>query len=278
MQGSPRWREGTVMVTREDLNDDRLAAAEADGVAGLIPTDPGRALRLAIVLLAVLSVVILTVLTPRFAQARTQDAAPTASAAVDAEAFAARAASTDRSATRAALPAETPAADATASDAVEERADALAAVNVAIDAEAERLEAARIFAWPTAGDVTSGWGKRFHPILHYTRLHGGADIGGETGAPIYATADGVVTKAARGHNSGSGNNVRIDHGSLEGHAVETAYLHMNDIEVTVGQHVTKGQRIGTVGSTGLSTAPHLHFSLYLDGVNSDPMIYLSKGR
>nr|WP_269779385.1 M23 family metallopeptidase [Propioniciclava soli] len=119
---------------------------------------------------------------------------------------------------------------------------------------------------------------RLHPILHYTRLHGGADIGGAVGAPIYAVLDGVVTKAASGYNSGSGNNVRIDHGTVDGEALETAYLHMDSFIVAEGETVKRGQLIGYVGNTGLSTAPHLHFSVYVNGVNSDPAPYLARGQ
>ncbi|MFT3875419.1 MAG: M23 family metallopeptidase [Propioniciclava sp.] len=161
--------------------------------------------------------------------------------------------------------------------AAEARQLALSSMTNAIDSESERLSAIKFF-WPTEGSITSPWGPRMHPILHYVRLHGGADIGGAIGAPIYAVADGVVTKAATGHNGGSGNNVRIDHGMIDGEALETGYLHMSSIDVAEGQKVTKGQRIGAVGNTGLSTAPHLHFSVYANGVNSDPAPYLNQGR
>lgn len=157
------------------------------------------------------------------------------------------------------------------------RTQALSSTAEAIDAESERLAAIKFF-WPTEGSIASPWGPRLHPILHYTRLHGGTDIGGALGNPIFAVADGVVTRAATGHNSGSGNNVRIDHGKIDGEALETGYLHMNTIEVAEGTKVKKGQRIGTVGNTGLSTAPHLHLALYVNGVNSDPAPYLNQGR
>lgn len=159
--------------------------------------------------------------------------------------------------------------------AAQSRTELLASTTSAIDAEAERLASIK-FLWPTEGGITSAWGPRLHPILKYTRLHGGADIGGAVGAPIYAVADGVITKAANGYNGGSGNNVRIDHGVIDGEALETAYLHMSSIDVSVGQRVKKGQKIGGVGSTGLSTAPHLHFSVYVQGVNSDPAPYLKQ--
>ncbi len=162
--------------------------------------------------------------------------------------------------------------------ALEERTEALHSTTTAIDAESKRLESIKFF-WPTAGSIGSPWGMRMHPILHYSRLHGGADIGGAIGAPIFAVADGVVTKAADGgYNGGSGTNVRIDHGKMDGEAIETSYLHMSVLDVSVGQKVKKGQRIGAVGNTGLSTAPHLHFSVYVNGVNSDPALYLQQGR
>lgn len=141
-------------------------------------------------------------------------------------------------------------------------------------APAAKTVAAGKLLWPTAGSIGSPWGMRRHPILGYVRMHGGVDIGGASGQPIYAAADGVVTKAAYGYNSGSGNNVRIDHGMLGGKDLETAYLHMLTLKVKVGQQVKRGQLIGTVGSTGLSTAPHLHFSVYVSGVNSNPARYL----
>lgn len=168
-------------------------------------------------------------------------------------------------------------ADAQASVAAQARTETLSSTGTAIDAEAERF-ASMIFFWPTEGEINSPWGMRLHPILRYTRLHGGADIGGAVGAPIYAVADGVVTKAAQGYNGGSGNNVRIDHGTLQGQAIETSYLHMHDISVHEGQKVKKGQQIGSVGNTGLSTAPHLHFSVYVSGANVDPAPFLYAGR
>ena len=161
--------------------------------------------------------------------------------------------------------------------AAQERSESLSTTTTKIDAENVRIKS-QVFFWPTEGSIVSPWGMRMHPILHYARLHGGADIGGNTGAPIYAVADGVITKAATGYNGGSGNNVRIDHGVLDGTNLDTAYLHMNSIDVAVGQKVKKGQRIGTVGSTGLSTAPHLHFSVYDNGENVDPAPWLAKGR
>lgn len=161
--------------------------------------------------------------------------------------------------------------------AAQARNQSLSSTTTKIDAEDKRIKS-QVFFWPTEGGIVSPWGMRMHPILHYARLHGGVDIGGKLGNPIYAAVDGVVTKAATGYNGGSGNNVHVENGKVNGVNLETAYLHMNTIEVRVGQRIKKGQRIGTVGSTGLSTAPHLHFSVYENGVNSDPAPWLAKGR
>lgn len=151
------------------------------------------------------------------------------------------------------------------------RAQALSDTTARIDAEVERINS-RTFLWPTDGGLTSEWGPRLHPILHYVRLHAGSDIGGVCGQPIWAAADGVVT--ATGYAGQSGNNVRIDHGDIGGKHVETSYLHMTAYSVEVGQTVRKGEQIGTVGSTGLSTACHLHFATYEDGANINPRTYL----
>ncbi|MGC3953205.1 MAG: M23 family metallopeptidase [Propionicimonas sp.] len=162
-------------------------------------------------------------------------------------------------------------------DAAAKRNSQLKKNAASIEQEAERLRNLAIFLWPTEGGVGSPWGQRLHPILHYYRLHGGADIGGRCGQPIYAAQSGTVTKVATGgYNGGSGHNIRIDHGDINGIHVETAYLHMDEIVVKDGQSVTKGDLLGTVGNTGLSTACHLHLSLYKNGVNSDPLEYVKK--
>ena len=145
-----------------------------------------------------------------------------------------------------------------------------------IETEAERLRNLSTFQWPTEGEVGSGFGWRIHPILRYRKFHDGADIGGACNNPIYAAQSGTVVRTGTGYSGGSGNNVRIDHGPIEGHNIQTGYLHMTRFIVKVGQRVDKGQLIGYVGSTGLSTACHLHLSLYKDGVGSDPLEYVKK--
>jgi murein DD-endopeptidase MepM/ murein hydrolase activator NlpD len=115
------------------------------------------------------------------------------------------------------------------------------------------------------GHITSGFGMRRHPILGYSRLHAGIDFGAAYGSPIYAVSDGTVVFA--GWHGGHGNFVKLEHGGGFG----TGYGHMSRIAVSPGTHVRAGQVIGYVGSTGLSTGPHLHYELYRGGVPVNPM-------
>lgn len=117
---------------------------------------------------------------------------------------------------------------------------------------------------PVAGRITSSYGARRHPILGYVRMHAGIDFGAAYGSPIYAVADGVVTFAGR--HGGHGNYVRLQHAGGLG----TGYGHMSRIAVGNGTQVRAGQVIGFVGSTGLSTGPHLHFEAYRDGHTINP--------
>ena len=115
------------------------------------------------------------------------------------------------------------------------------------------------------GHITSGFGLRRHPILGYSRLHAGIDFGAAYGSPIYAVSDGTVAFA--GWHGGHGNFVKLEHGGGFG----TGYGHMSRIAVSPGTHVNAGQVIGYVGSTGLSTGPHLHYELYKGGAPVNPM-------
>ena len=115
------------------------------------------------------------------------------------------------------------------------------------------------------GRVTSGFGARRHPVLGYTRMHAGIDFGAAYGSPIYAVSDGTVAFA--GWHGGHGNFVKLEHGGGFG----TGYGHMSRIAVAPGSRVHAGQVIGYVGSTGLSTGPHLHYELYRGGVPVNPM-------
>lgn len=128
------------------------------------------------------------------------------------------------------------------------------------------------YIWPsTASDyVTSFFGTRLHPILGVYKTHTGIDIGAGYGTAILAAADGVVTTAA--YNAGGyGNYIIIDHGNGN----MTLYAHMSQMIAGVGQTVKQGQTIGLVGSTGLSTGPHLHFEVYVGGTRVDPLLYFS---
>lgn len=127
------------------------------------------------------------------------------------------------------------------------------------------------FIWPTPGytRVSSPFGPRPSPGGIGSTNHGGIDIAAPMGARIVASASGTVT--ASGWNGGFGNMIIIDHGD----GYRTLYAHNSQNHVTVGQHVTQGQVIGLVGSTGNSTGPHLHFEIHRNGVRVDPLIYVS---
>jgi murein DD-endopeptidase MepM/ murein hydrolase activator NlpD len=120
-------------------------------------------------------------------------------------------------------------------------------------------------AWPVAARITSGFGMRFHPILRFGRMHKGIDFGAHYGQPIVATADGQVARA--GWAGGYGRQVRLAHAGAMG----TSYSHMSRIIVEPGSFVRQGQVIGYVGSSGLSTGPHLHYEVYRGGVAVNPM-------
>ena len=111
---------------------------------------------------------------------------------------------------------------------------------------------------------TSGFGWRLHPLLGYSRMHQGTDYGAASGAPIRAVTDGVVSFA--GWHGGHGNMVKLSHAGGLG----SGYGHMSRIAVSPGSRVVQGQVIGYVGSTGLSTGPHLHFEVYRGGVPVNP--------
>lgn len=117
---------------------------------------------------------------------------------------------------------------------------------------------------PVPGGVTSSFGMRFHPVLGYRRMHKGMDFHAAYGTPIRATADGIVAFAGRG--GGYGNFVKLKHAG----GLMSGYGHMSRIAVRNGAHVSAGQVIGYVGSTGLSTGPHLHWEVWKNGVAVNP--------
>jgi murein DD-endopeptidase MepM/ murein hydrolase activator NlpD len=120
-------------------------------------------------------------------------------------------------------------------------------------------------AMPAAGPITSYFGYRYHPILHFTRFHAGVDIGAGWGSPIVAAADGRVIGA--GWAGGYGRQVEIAHGG----GLISLYGHMSQIVAEPGSHVRQGQLIGYVGSSGLSTGPHLHFEVRQSGTPVNPL-------
>ncbi len=122
-----------------------------------------------------------------------------------------------------------------------------------------------VFGAPVAGRMTSGFGMRRHPILGYMRMHSGVDFAASWGSPIYAASDGRVQYA--GWHGGHGNYVRLEHGG----GIGTGYGHMSRLAVTPGMAVRRGQVIGYVGSTGLSTGPHLHYEAYRGGQTVNPL-------
>lgn len=132
-----------------------------------------------------------------------------------------------------------------------------------------------VMTWPTPGyyGISSPYGYRIHPILKYRKFHGGVDINAPMNANIVAAANGTVIFSGW-RSGGSGNTVIIDHGG----GVTTLYLHIKNggLLVKEGQKVKAGQTIAKVGSTGLSTGPHLHFEVRINGERQDPMKYISK--
>jgi LysM repeat protein len=116
------------------------------------------------------------------------------------------------------------------------------------------------FAWPVSGHITQ----------QFWNGHRAIDVGARAGAPIVAADSGYVIKASHGWNGGYGRMVMIDHGN----GFVSLYAHMNTIFVRQGENVAKGERIGTVGNTGRSTGPHLHFEVRLNGVARNPYYFL----
>ena len=116
--------------------------------------------------------------------------------------------------------------------------------------------------------LASGFGYRIHPVYKVKKMHWGVDFAATIGTPIYATADGTIIKVEFSF-SGYGNMVEIDHGF----GYKTRYAHMHGFAVKNGQKVKRGELIGYVGSTGLSTAPHLHYEVYINNVAKNPVYY-----
>lgn len=117
---------------------------------------------------------------------------------------------------------------------------------------------------PLEGRITSPFGLRIHPISGQQRFHAGIDIAAETGTPIYSAFDGRVIYA--GYDQWNGNYLKIQHENN----IMTVYCHCEDLNVKKGDTVRAGNKVATVGSTGSSTGPHLHFELRINNVSYDP--------
>jgi murein DD-endopeptidase MepM/ murein hydrolase activator NlpD len=126
---------------------------------------------------------------------------------------------------------------------------------------------------PLAGlTLTSDYGMRMHPVTGRRAAHKGIDLSAPTGTPIYATGDGMVSRAS--WYSTYGLYVAIEHGGQ----IQTRYAHMSRLNVAEGQRVRKGDVIGFVGSTGRSTGPHLHYEVRVDGAAVNPVPYMNGGQ
>lgn len=121
-----------------------------------------------------------------------------------------------------------------------------------------------VMGMPVAGRVTSNFGMRLHPLLGFMRMHKGIDFGAPYGAPVFAAIDGVVRSAGR--NAGYGNFVKLAHAN----GLASGYGHLSRIAVSPGARVRQGQVIGYIGSTGMSTGPHLHWEVWRNGQSINP--------
>ena len=128
------------------------------------------------------------------------------------------------------------------------------------------------FMWPvpSSHSISSPYGYRVHPIYGTKKFHSGIDIPAPTGTTIVAADSGTVILASYGYNGGYGNYVIISHGN----GYTTRYAHCSSLSVSVGQQVSKGQKIAAVGSTGASTGPHCHFEVRINGETQNPSNYV----
>ncbi|MCE2894221.1 MAG: M23 family metallopeptidase [Flammeovirgaceae bacterium] len=143
---------------------------------------------------------------------------------------------------------------------------------IALAENKEKLFAAIPAIQPVANKeliaLASGFGMRIHPVYKVRKMHTGVDFAAAIGTPIYATADGIIDKLEVSF-SGYGKQLEIDHGF----GYRTRFAHMHGFAVRLGQKVKRGDLIGYVGETGLSTAPHLHYEVFVNGIHVNPIHY-----
>ena len=144
------------------------------------------------------------------------------------------------------------------------RSSSYAVAATGVNSSSKRIALGISLVRPVSGIVTSRFGAR------WGRTHKGIDIGATKGTTIVAAAAGTITTAAYGYNGGYGNYVIISHGN----GIQTVYGHCTSLNVRVGQKVSQGQKIATVGSTGDSTGNHLHLEIRVNGVAQNPQNYL----
>ena len=135
-----------------------------------------------------------------------------------------------------------------------------------------QLRPGAFFLMPVHGWKSSNFGMRYDPYYHVYQLHAGVDLAAPGGSPIAAAADGTVVRA--GWNGGYGNYTCISHGEYQGRGLATCYGHQSKILVSPGEHVSRGEVIGLVGTTGASTGYHLHFEVRINGTPVQPLNWL----
>ena len=173
-------------------------------------------------------------------------------------------------------PATEPSTEATTTPVTAPATTAPAALKATVEDEETTAEdaSAAVYSFnqpmirPVAGEITSPFGSRTHPVTGNPDFHYGTDIAADEGTPVRAAFAGTVVTAE--YHEMNGNMVKIDHGNGN----MTVYCHLLSFSVKPGDKVKAGQTVGKVGSTGDSTGPHLHFAIVLDGVYYDPQIAL----
>jgi len=128
------------------------------------------------------------------------------------------------------------------------------------------------FIKPVIGVITSNFGSREHPVFKIVSFHSGIDIAGQNLTPVHAANYGKIIST--GYRGGYGNTIIISHGKYKGINTSTLYAHLDQIFVAENQIVKKGQIIGLEGSTGTSTAPHLHFEVRKNGIPVNPLQFI----